>query len=369
MNVPLLDLKQQYLSIKDEVDKAIAGVLDHCRFIMGPEVKQLEEELAKYCRTKFAIGVASGTDALLLSLRALGIGPGDEVITTGFSFFATAGVISRLGAKPVFCDIDRATFNIDPAKIENKINARTKAIMPVHLYGQMAEMDPITAIAKSHKLAVVEDAAQAIGARYHDRLAGSIGDVNGFSFFPSKNLGAYGDGGFISTDLPELAETIRKLRVHGAQPKYFHSIVGYNSRLDSIQAAILLVKLKYLNKWHEGRRSKVEIYNRELAGLEGVTAPFVHPYNYHIYHQYTLVVERRDGLKSHLKEKNIGFETYYPLPLHLQECYKDLGYKPGDLPIAEELAAKVISLPVYPEMTEDQQAFVIDAIKGFYRAK
>jgi len=369
MNVPLLDLKQQYLSIKDEVDKAIANVLGHCKFIMGPEVKQLEDELAKYCQTGFAIGVASGTDALLLSLRALGVGPGDEVITTGFSFFATAGVISRLGAKPVFCDIDRSTFNIDPSAIEAKISSRSKAIMPVHLYGQMAEMDAIMAIAKRHKLAVVEDAAQAIGARYHDRPAGSIGEVSGFSFFPSKNLGAYGDGGFISTNSPELAEMLKKLRVHGAQPKYFHSLVGYNSRLDSIQAAILLVKLKHLNKWHEGRRSKAEIYNRELAGLKGVTVPFVHSHNYHIYHQYTIIAENRDKLKSYLKEKEIGFETYYPVPLHLQECYKDLGHRPGDLPIAEELAAKVVSLPSYPEMTESQQTYVIDAVKGFYRAK
>jgi dTDP-4-amino-4,6-dideoxygalactose transaminase len=366
MKVPLLDLKEQYFSIKDEIDQAIAGVLDHCKFIMGPEVDQLESELAKYCSTKHAIGVASGTDALLLSLHALGVGPGDEVITTGFSFFATAGVISRLGATPVFCDIDPKTFNIDPDSIERNITSKSKAIMPVHLYGQIAEMDRILEIARAHKLPVVEDAAQAIGARYHDRVAGSMGDAAGFSFFPSKNLGAYGDGGFVATNSDELNEKIRMLRVHGAKPKYYHSIIGYNSRLDTIQAAVLLVKLKYLNNWHEGRREKARIYNEGLQSVAGIETPFVHEYNYHIYHQYTLIAENRDGLREHLKAKNIGFDTYYPVPLHLQECYGDLHYKKGDLPIAENLANKVISLPVYPELKSEQQAYVIDTIKEFY---
>lgn len=367
MKVPLLDLSKQYLSIKEEVDNAITKVLEHCRFIMGPEVGQLEEQLACYCNTKYAVAVASGTDALLLSLRALGVGPGDEVITTGFSFFATAGVITRLGAVPVFCDVDQRTFNIDTGLVEAKINSKTKAIMPVHLYGQMADMDSLMEIADNHKIPVVEDAAQAIGAKYKKKVAGTFGKTSGFSFFPSKNLGAYGDGGFISTNDDELVETLRKLRVHGARPKYHHTIVGYNSRLDTIQAAILLVKLSHLNQWHEKRRQKAQLYNEQLSGINGLETPFVHDYNYHIYHQYTLKVEDREKLKELLKKKNIGFDTYYPLPLPLQECYKHLSYKEGDLPVAEELSKKVISLPIYPELTEEQQAYVIDTIRGFYR--
>ena len=366
MKVVPLDLKLQYQSIKDDINDAIANVLDHCGFILGPEVKQLESELASYCQTKHAIGVASGTDALLLSLRACGVGQGDEVIIPTFTFFATAGVISRLGATPVFCDIDEKTFNINPSLIEEKISSKTKAILPVHLYGQIAEMDAINKIAKEKNISVVEDAAQAIGAKYHDRLAGNFGDTACFSFFPSKNLGAYGDGGFISTNSDDLAESLRMLRVHGAKPKYFHSIVGYNSRLDTLQAAILLVKLKHLNEWHEKRREKAHIYDRELNGLSGVQAPFVHDYNYHIYHQYTLIVENREKLKELLKEKEIGFATYYPVPLHLQKCYQHLSYTKGDLPVAEKMADKVISIPIYPELPEDQQSYVIDTIKGFY---
>jgi dTDP-4-amino-4,6-dideoxygalactose transaminase len=366
MKVVPLDLKLQYQSIKDEINDAISKVLNHCAFILGPEVKQLEEELARYCNTKHTVGVASGTDALLLSLRACGVGQGDEVIIPTFTFFATAGVISRLGAAPAFCDIDERTFNINPDLIEEKITSKTKAIMPVHLYGQVAEMGPITEIARKHSLPVIEDAAQAIGSRYHGRLAGTLGDMAGFSFFPSKSLGAYGDGGFIATNSDDMAETLRKLRVHGAKPKYFHSMVGYNSRLDTIQAAILLVKLKYLNDWHEKRREKARIYDQQLSGLSGVRTPFVHDYNYHIYHQYTLIVENREKLKELLKEKEIGFATYYPAPLHLQECYKDLSYKKGDLPVAEELADKVISIPIFPELSEEQQSYVIDAIKRFY---
>jgi dTDP-4-amino-4,6-dideoxygalactose transaminase len=366
MKVPLLDLKAQYLQIKDEIDVAIDNVLNHCRFIMGPEVAELEKKLADYCNSRYAVGVASGTDALLLSLRACGVGAGDEVLTTGFSFFATAGVIARLGAIPVFCDIDEKTFNINPALVEAKITSKTKAIMPVHLYGQVAEMDPIMEIAKSHNLPVVEDAAQAIGAKYHGRAAGSFGDAAGFSFFPTKNLGAYGDGGFAATSSEQLDDKLRKLRVHGAKPKYYHSIVGYNSRLDTMQAAVLLVKLKYLNSWHEKRREKARIYNEGFKDLAEVQIPFAHDYNYHIYHQYTLIVEDRKKLHNHLKEKEIGFETYYPLPLHLQECFKDLGYKKGDLPVSEKLADKVISLPVYPEMGEDQQAYVIETVRKFY---
>ena len=366
MKVPLLDLKAQYQPLKEQIKDAIDTVLNHGGFVLGPEVVKLEEELAKYCETKHAIGVASGTDALLIALRSLGVGPGDEVITTGFSFFATAGVISRLGAIPVFCDIDEKTFNLDPATIEAKITPKTKAIMPVHLFGQVAEMDQINKIAKAHNIPVVEDAAQVIGSKYHGRLAGSLGDAGGFSFYPSKNLGAYGDGGFISTNSDELNELIRMLRVHGAKPKYINHYVGYNSRLDTIQAAILLVKLKYLNEWHEGRRSKAKVYDREFKNLSGVITPHCEEHNYHIYNQYTLIADNRDKLRDHLKGKDIGFDIYYPMPLHLQKCYTDLKYKKGDLPIAEHLADKVISLPVYPELSEDQQAYVIDTIKEFY---
>ncbi|MCD6163377.1 MAG: DegT/DnrJ/EryC1/StrS family aminotransferase [candidate division Zixibacteria bacterium] len=367
MKVVPLDLKLQYQSIREEINEAIQKVLDHCGFILGPEVKQLEAELARYCTTKHAVGVASGTDALLLSLRACGVEPGDEVITTGFTFFATAGVISRLGAIPVFCDIDEKTFNINPELIESKITPKTKAIMPVHLYGQIAEMDRIMEIARQHNLPVVEDAAQAIGAKYHDRLAGTLGDAAGFSFFPSKNLGAYGDGGIIATNSDGLADKLKILRVHGSKPKYYHSIVGYNSRLDTIQAAILLIKLKHLNDWHEGRRKVAHNYDKQLSGLNGVRTPYVNDYNYHIYHQYTLTVENREKLQAELKSKEIGFATYYPIPLHLQDCYNDLGYKKGDLPVSEKLAEKVISIPIYPEMPQDQQAYVIETIREFYK--
>jgi dTDP-4-amino-4,6-dideoxygalactose transaminase len=366
MKVPLLDLKAQYQPLKKQIKDAIDTVLNHGGFVLGPEVVKLEEELAKYCESKHAIGVASGTDALLIALRAIGVGQGDEVITTGFSFFATAGVISRLGAIPVFCDIDERTFNLDPATIEARITPKTKAIMPVHLFGQIAEMDKINEIAKRHNIPVVEDAAQAIGAKYHGRQAGSLGDAGGFSFYPSKNLGAYGDGGFISTNSDDLDDLIRMLRVHGSKPKYIHHYVGYNSRLDTIQAAILLVKLPYLNKWHEGRRAKAAIYDKELKDVAGVITPHYEEYNYHIYNQYTLITDDRDKLRDHLKTKDIGFDIYYPIPLHLQKCYADLKYKQGDLPIAEHLADKVISLPVYPELTEDQQAYVIESIKEFY---
>ena len=366
MKVPLLDLKRQYLAIKGEIDKSIQKVLDHGMFIMGPELKELEERMAKYCGTKHGIGVASGTDALLLSLRALGVGNGDEVITTTFSFFATAGVISRLGARPIFVDIDKKTFNIDPEKIKGAISSRTKAMMPVHLYGQVAEMDEIGEIAMRHGIPIVEDAAQAIGAEYKGRKAGQFGAAGCFSFFPSKNLGAYGDGGFITTDDDKLADLIRKLRVHGSKPKYYHSVVGYNSRLDTLQASILLVKMNYLPLWHEARRQKADIYNRLLKDVKQVTTPFVRDYNYHIYHQYTLLAENRDGLKEHLKAREIGFDTYYPLPLHLQECYRELNYKPGDLPVAESLAHMAISLPVFPELREDEQEYVAGAIKEFY---
>ena len=367
MKVPLLDLNRQYKSIQGEINEAIQKVLNHGMFVMGPEVKELESELAGYCDAKNGIGVASGTDALLLSLRGIGVGPGHEVITSTFTFFATAGVISRLGAKPVFIDIDPKTFNIDPAKIEKAVTEKTRAIIPVHLYGQMAEMDEIRSIAAKRNINIIEDAAQAIGSTYKNKKAGAFGVAACYSFFPSKNLGAYGDGGFVTTNDDRLADLIRRLRVHGAQPKYFHSTVGYNSRLDTIQAAVLKVKLKYLPSWHELRREKAGRYNEMLGDIPQVQTPYVSNYNYHIYHQYTLIVEERDRLKDFLKKREIGLDTYYPLPLHLQECYKDLHYKKGDLPVAEELAGKVISLPIFPELTGAEQEYVAESIREFYK--
>ncbi len=362
MNVAFLDIKRQYASIKEELDQAVFSVLSHAKFIMGPEVKAFEEQVAKYCGTKFAIGVASGTDALLLSLRACGVGPGDEVITTGFSFFATAGVITRLGAIPVYVDIDPDTYNIAPDKIEEKITPKTKAIMPVHLFGQCADMDPIMEIAKKHNLKVVEDAAQAIGSEYKGKKAGNLSDSGCLSFFPSKNLGAAGDGGMVVTHDPKMAELVRILRVHGAKPKYYHSIVGYNSRLDTLQAAILSVKLKYLDGWTQKRREHADVYNAAFKDLDIIT-PKEEDFNYHIYNQYTIALKNRDRLREFLKENQIGHDVYYPVPLHLQECYKSLGYKEGDLPVIERKAREVVSIPVYPELAEEEQSFVIETIK------
>jgi dTDP-4-amino-4,6-dideoxygalactose transaminase len=355
MNVPFLDLVKQYASIKPEVDRAVFAVLSHAKFIMGPEVKSFEEQVAGYCGTQSAVGVASGTDALLLSLRACGVGPGDEVITS-----------SRLGATPVFVDVDADSYNIDPGQIEKKINPRTKAIMPVHLYGQCADMDPIMRIADKHGLKVVEDAAQAIGAKYKEKKAGSMGHFGCFSFFPSKNLGAAGDGGMVVISDPQMDELLRMLRVHGAKPKYYHSMVGYNSRLDTIQAAILQVKLKYLDGWTQKRRAHAQVYNQAFAGSNIVT-PKEEEFNYHIYHQYTVAVKNRDKLREALKGKQIGHDVYYPVPLHLQECYKHLGYKPGDLPVTEQKSKEVVSLPIYPEMTAEQQNYVIDTVKSAVR--
>jgi dTDP-4-amino-4,6-dideoxygalactose transaminase len=364
MKVPFLDLKRQYSAIKKEMDEAVFSVLSNTQFILGPEVKDFEEKVTAYCGTKFAIGVASGTDALLLSLRACGVKPGDEVITTTFSFFATAGVISRLGAIPVFVDIDPATYNIDPGQIEKKISPKTQAIMPVHLFGQCADMDPIMGLAKKHNLKVVEDAAQAIGAEYKERKAGAIGDFGCFSFFPSKNLGGAGDGGMVITNDPDMAEMVRILRVHGSKPKYYHSTIGYNSRLDTLQAAILDVKLKYLDEWSKKRREHAKVYSSAFKDLDMVT-PKEKSFNYHIYNQYTIVVKNRDELRNYLKEKQIGHDTYYPIPLHLQECYRFLGYKKGDLPVSEKKAEEVVSIPIYPELTEEEQEYVISTIKEF----
>jgi len=366
MKVSLLDLKRQYQSIKTELDSAVLGVLAHTQFILGPEVKQFEEKAAAFCGAKHAIGVASGTDALLLALRACGVSPGDEVITSTFSFFASAGVISRLGATPVFSDIDPKTYNVTAAEIAKKITSKTKAIMPVHLYGQMADMDPIMELANAKTIPVVEDAAQAIGATYKGKKAGTLGRFGCFSFFPSKNLGGLGDGGMVTCHSDEDAEMIRKLRVHGSKPKYYHSLIGYNSRLDTLQAAALSVKLNHLESWTEGRRKKAARYTQLLAGLP-VETPFEPEYNYHIYHQYTLAVPKRDELRKFLSLREIGTEIYYPMPLHQQECYATLGYKKGSLPVAEKRALEVLSLPIFPELTDAEQDFVAASIREFYR--
>jgi len=364
MKVPFLDLRREYAFIKEEIDQAIFGVLNHTQFILGPEVKSLEEGIARYCQTKYAIGVASGTDALLLSLRAFGVEPGDEVITSTFSFFSSAGVIANLKAKPVFVDIDPFTYNIDPLQIEKKITPKTKAIMPIHLFGQCADMDPILEVAKKYNLKVVEDAAQSIGAKYKGRKAGSMGDTGCFSFYPTKNLGGAGDGGMVVTNDPDLAEKIRLLRVHGSKSKYFHSTVGYNSRLDTLQAAVLKVKLKYLDSWHEKRRENAAYYDCAFKEMD-LIPPKAEDFNYHIYNQYTIAVKDRDKLKEYLAQNQIGHDTYYPLPLHLQRCFEELGYKKGDLPNSEKKAQEVISLPIYPELTEEEQEYVIERIKEF----
>jgi len=366
MQIPLLDLQAQYAAIRGEIETAVSSVLESSQFILGEEVNKLEEEVASFCGTKFAVGVASGTDALLLSLKVLGIGSGDEVITTPYTFFATASSISRAGAKPVFIDIDPRTYNLDTRKLEEYLKARTsnrlKAIIPVHLYGQCAEMDSVLKLAGTYKLKVIEDAAQAIGAEYKNRKAGSMGDTGCFSFFPSKNLGGYGDGGMIVTDNEKIAEQIKILRDQGGKQKYFYSVIGYNSRLDSLQAAILRVKLKRLEEWNRLRRAHALTYNQLFADNDNIVTPYTEPHNVHIYNQYTLRVKKRDELEKHLKLKGIGCALYYPLPLHLQECYKDLGYKEGDFPESENAAKETISIPVYPELTGDQQETVAATI-------
>ncbi len=366
MKVPFLDLKRQYASIKTDIDSALERVLSHTQFILGPEVKQFEENLARYSGSSYAVGCASGTDALLLSLRACGVGPGDEVITSTFSFFATAGVISRLGATPIFVDILPESYNIDTRQIEKKITKKTKAIMPVHLFGQCADMDEILFIAKKHKLRVVEDAAQAIGSTYKGKRAGTMGDLGCFSFFPSKNLGAYGDAGAVVTNDSELADKIRMLRVHGSRKKYYHETVGYNSRLDTLQAAILDAKLKYLDSWTEKRRKNAQFYNQAFSGLP-VQLPQEEKDKYHIFHQYTLSAPKRDQFKEYLKQKEIGCDTYYPLPLHQQECYYDLAQRNGSLPIAEKKALEVVSLPIFPELSQPELDYIAESVTCFYR--
>ena len=377
LKVPFFDLSTQFKSIEVEIKSAMDEVFQSQQFILGSKVQALEEAIAQYCRARYAIGVASGSDALLLALMALGIGAGDEVILPPFTFFATAGSVSRLGATPAFVDIEKETYNIDPSKIGEKITPRTKAIIPVHLFGQCADMNPLLKIAKEKKLFVIEDAAQALGAEYkpnagsQGRRAGQIGDLGCFSFYPTKNLGAFGDAGMVVTDNPALAEKVRLLRVHGSQPKYFHKSIGVNSRLDSIQAAILLVKFKYLEKWTAERQKKAEryqlLFQDVLSSVKGLKLPAVQYQNRHIFHQYVIRVQERDQLRKFLTENGIGTDIYYPVPLHLQECYSFLKYHPGDLPNSENASEEVLALPIYPELTEDQQKAVVDGIKAFYK--
>ena len=377
MNIPLLDLNAQHEPLHQEIMAAIERTVRSQAFILGPEVTKLEERVASYCQTQFGIGVSSGTDALLVALMGIGIGPGDEVVTTPYSFFATAGVISRLGAKPVFADIDPVTYNLDPAKLERAITSKTKAVIPVHLYGQCAEMGPIVEIAGRHRLPVIEDAAQAIGAEYRDgRRAGSMGSVGCLSFFPSKNLGALGDAGMVVTNDAQLAERIGILRVHGGKPKYYHKVIGGNFRLDALQAAVLNVKLNYLDGWTKRRQENARRYESLFAqsGLlekpgialpKAVYAQTGTPH-FHIYNQFILRVPRRDQVMAYLKQHGIGTEVYYPVPFHLQECFRSLGYREGDFPEAERAAKETLALPIYPELTAEMQTRVVDSIKEYY---
>jgi dTDP-4-amino-4,6-dideoxygalactose transaminase len=365
MKVPLLDLKAQFATIREEVVSAVTVVLESQIFNVGPFAKELEKTVAAYSGCAAAVGVSSGTDAILAGLMARGVGAGDEVITTPFTFFATAGCVSRLGAKPVFVDILPDTFNIDPAKIEAAITPRTKAIVPVHLYGQMADMDEILAVARKHGLPAIEDAAQAIGATYKGRKAGSMGTMGCLSFYPTKNLGGIGDGGMILTQDKDLAARLEVLRDHGQSPTYFYKLIGGNFRLDNIQAAALTVKMRHLPAWTAQRQANAELYNRLLAGRRGAITPVVRPGCTHIYHQYVLRVARRAELQAFLKTCEIASGVYYPLCLHEQECFRPLGYRKGDFPVAEQAAAEVLALPVYPELSQEQIAFVAAKVSEF----
>jgi dTDP-4-amino-4,6-dideoxygalactose transaminase len=368
MSVPLLDLRAQHAAIRDQVVRAMMEVVDSQHFILGEQVERLEAEVAQLSQTRFAIGCASGTDALLLPLRALDIGPQDEVITTPFTFFATAGTIHNVGATPVFVDIDPATFNIDPCGVAAAVTPRTKAVVPVDLFGQMAPLEEVAAAAPG--IPIIEDAAQSIGARRRIdgawRMAGEVPTVGTFSFFPSKNLGGYGDGGMMVTQDGALATRLRRLRVHGGAKQYFHDEVGYNSRLDALQAAILRAKLPHLAGWSAKRRENAQFYDRALRGIQHVRTPVIDPDNESIFNQYTIRVERRDELQAYLKAREIGTAIYYPLPLHLQPCFAYLGYRRGGCPEAERAAGEVISLPIYPELTRAQLEEVAGAIRTFY---
>src|SRR3990172_12194957 len=389
MKVPLLDLKPQYNSLKKELNEALLRVAESQYFILGPEVEKMEKDFCSYLKCEHATGVSSGTDALLVALMAIDIQPGDEVIVPSYSFFATAGVVARLNAKPVFTDVDPVSFNINPADFEKKISSKTKAVIPVHLYGQSCDMDAVMEIARKNNIKVIEDAAQAIGVQYKDgRYVGTIGDIGCFSFFPSKNLGCFGDGGLVTTNDNKLGEKLRILRVHGGEPKYYHKIIGGNFRLDALQAAILSVKLPHLDSWSEKRRANAETYtkifvDRGLAAEEGKTSfddknkvllpkavyknKAAAVKNYHIYNQYIIRVEKRDDLRKYLAEKEIGTEIYYPVPFHMQECFAYLGNKPGDFPFAEQAANTSIALPIYPELSIEQLTFVVDTITEFIK--
>ncbi len=368
MKLQMVDVVSQYQKIKSEIDAAVHRVLDSGQFINGKDVGELECEVAGYLGMKYAVACASGTDALQIAMMAFGIGPGDEVISTPFTFVATAETIALLGARPVYVDIDPRTFNIDPSRIEAAITSRTRAIIPVHLYGQAADMDPIMDVARRHNLKVIEDSAQALGASYRGTKVCAIGDIGCISFFPSKNLGCFGDGGMMVTSDPVLAETMRVLAAHGSRVRYYHDLIGVNSRLDTIQAAILRVKLPYLDRFNAARRAAAERYSLALQNLP-VTVPYVAPYGEHIFHQYTIRVQNRDGLADHLKTKGIPHAIYYPVPLHLQKAFSMSGGKPGDFPVTEKAALEVISLPMHTELTEEQQSKITDAIREYYGAR
>lgn len=393
MNIPLIDLKAQYDVLSDDLNKVTLDVLSSANYILGKNVTEFEREFAEYIGVKHAISVGNGTDALVISLKAMGIGEGDEVITTPFTFFSTAESISAVGATPIFVDVTKDTFNIDVTRIEEKITSKTKAIMPVHIFGQSADMDPINEIAKKHNLLVVEDACQAIGGKYKGRNIGSIGDISCFSFFPTKNLGCAGDGGMIVTDNDDLAIIARALRMHGSGEngqkafnllnnveedimtteatndtvynplKYYNYLIGFNSRLDAIQAAILRVKLKEIDKWNARRREIVDIYNKEFRELDLVT-PVCGDDNEHVYHMYILQSENREEILTKLKDRGVATGVYYPVPLHLQKVYKDLGYKEGDMPVSEYLSHRTFAIPVYPELTDDQIKYIVDSVKN-----
>jgi dTDP-4-amino-4,6-dideoxygalactose transaminase len=374
INVPLLDLKAQYATIREEVSQAVTQVLESQQFILGPQVGECERAIAEYCRCPHAVGVSSGTDALLISLMAEGIGPGDEVITSPYTFFATAGSIARLGARPVFVDICPRTYNLDVTQIEARITPRTRALVPVHLYGQCADMDAILAIAARHNLVVIEDAAQAIGAEYKGRRAGSMGHYGCFSFFPSKNLGGGGDGGMVVTQDPQRAERLRVLRVHGSKPKYYHSLLGGNFRLDTIQAAIVHAKLRHLDAWTAARQANAQRYGRLLrdAGLveRGVVSlPHVLPDVRHIFNQFVIRVADRDGLRACLQAAGVGSEIYYPVPLDRQQCFAELGYAEGAFPESEKAARETLALPIYPELSDRQAEYVVACIAEWAKGR
>jgi dTDP-4-amino-4,6-dideoxygalactose transaminase len=370
MRVPLLDVKAQFATIREPLLQAVEATLAGGQWILGPAVADLEQRLARYLAVPHAVGVASGTDALLIGLRALGCGPGDEVVAPTYSFFATAGAISNVGAGPVFVDIDERTYNLDPSKLEAALTPRTRAVMPVHLFGQAADMGPILEICARHGISVIEDAAQAIGATWGNTPVGGIGDLGCFSFYPSKNLGGAGDGGLITSRREDLAARVRLLRVHGSKSSYLHEVVGYNSRLDSLQAAILAVKLEHLDGWARARAEHARIYNEGLHGLDAIVTPIDAGGGKHVWNQYVIRLRRgsRDALQAHLSEAGIGTAIYYPIPLHLQPCFAELGGRPGSLPVSEAASRETLALPVYPEMRPEQQEYVIDILRKWARS-